>query len=206
MYTNILVALSSTQIAQSEHHIFEMDQAERESFEISRNVFDEAIALAKSSEATLTLLHVVSEQELQEGIAECGNQENFEQECHRRLKLLEEEALAKGINEVNIPDRSAFKFSLATPGEIICDYARRWKNDLIIVGRRERGFHLLGPGRVSAYVIRHAPCTTLIVNTLTSISPEDTISSEDAANSEKAIASDNTSPVIVIHEVIEVER
>jgi len=173
MYTNILVALSSIKIARSEHNLFEMDRAERESFVISRNVLDEAIAFAKSSEATLTLLHVLPEREMQEGITEFGSREKFEQECQRRLKLLEDETTTKGI-DVIIPDRVLFKLVSGNPGEVICEHARRWKNDLIVVGRREKLFHLLGPGSVSNYVIHHAPCTTFVVNPLVSVNPEGT--------------------------------
>jgi len=170
MYTSILAALSSTQISQSEHTVFEMDQAEKEEFVISRNVLDEAISLAKSSGATLTLFHVLSEQEMQEGIKEFDGKEKFEQECLRRLNLLENEAESEGVDTV-IHDQISFKLDSGKPGEMICEHARLWKNDLVIVGRREKHFHLFEPGSVSNYVIYHAPCTTFVVNPLVSISP-----------------------------------
>ncbi|MBI4785303.1 MAG: hypothetical protein HY785_28945 [Oscillatoriophycideae cyanobacterium NC_groundwater_1537_Pr4_S-0.65um_50_18] len=58
MYTNILVALSSTQIAHNDLNIVQLNSVEEESFSISREALDEAIALAKPLNATLTLLHV----------------------------------------------------------------------------------------------------------------------------------------------------
>ncbi|NJN86403.1 MAG: universal stress protein [Leptolyngbyaceae cyanobacterium SL_7_1] len=171
MYTNILVALSSIQIALSDHNIFEPNQTERESFRVSREVLDEAIALAKPFKANLTLLHVLTEKEIQDGIRKFGSKEKFEQECQRRLKLLEDEVRGAGV-EVDF-DQIFPKLVSGKPGEIICNHARLWKNDLIVVGRRERHFHLLGPGGVSGYVIYHAPCTTFVVNSkASSISPE----------------------------------
>lgn len=172
MYTNILVALSSAQIAHSDPNFFELNSAERESFDISREVLDEAIALAKPLNATLSILHVLTEKEIQEGVKEHGSREKFEQEYQRHLKLLEDEVSAEGI-DVCIPQISS-QSRFAKPGEVICEHARVRKNDLIVVGRREHHFSLLGAGSVSHYVIYHAPCTTFVVNRSTSVSTEGT--------------------------------
>lgn len=163
MYSNILAALSSTQIIKAERPVFEGSQDEKESAVVSREVLDEAIALAQGSGATLTLLHVLSEKEIQRGIQEFGNREAFDRECDRRVSALEDEVEKKGVDVIN-PDRAMAKIVSGDPGHVICDHAQRWKVDLIVVGRREKHFHLFHPGSVSKYVVEHAPCTTFVVN------------------------------------------
>ena len=51
------------------------------------------------------------------------------------------------------------------PGREICAAAKQWDADLIVIGRRDRSSleeFLLGS--VSNYVMHHAPCSVLIVN------------------------------------------
>lgn len=47
---------------------------------------------------------------------------------------------------------------------MICELARNWNADLIILGRRGRtGLSELLLGSVSNYVLHHAPCSVLTV-------------------------------------------
>ncbi|WP_390691905.1 universal stress protein [Aetokthonos hydrillicola] len=51
-----------------------------------------------------------------------------------------------------------------TPGKTICDVARTWNADLIIVGRRGySGMREIFLGSVSNYVLHHAPCSVLSI-------------------------------------------
>jgi nucleotide-binding universal stress UspA family protein len=50
------------------------------------------------------------------------------------------------------------------PGSQICNLARSWNADLIIVGRRGRsGLTEMLLGSVSNYVLHHAPCSVMVV-------------------------------------------
>jgi nucleotide-binding universal stress UspA family protein len=50
------------------------------------------------------------------------------------------------------------------PGSLICQTARDWQADLIVLGRRgHRGLSEVLLGSVSNYVIHHAPCSVLVV-------------------------------------------
>lgn len=169
MYTNILVALSSTQIAKSEYPIIQPRSVEQESLDISREVFDEAISLAKSFRANLTLLHTISEREIQKGIREFGSEEKFEQEYQRQLRLLEKEASDEGVDI----DQISFQVISGDPKQRICEHARHWNNDLIVVGRREK-HSPLGMGSVSKHVISNAPCTVFVINPRESITSKGT--------------------------------
>jgi nucleotide-binding universal stress UspA family protein len=50
------------------------------------------------------------------------------------------------------------------PGHRICEFAKNWEADLIILGRRGRsGLSEMMLGSVSNYVLHHATCSVLIV-------------------------------------------
>ncbi|MEH2291517.1 universal stress protein [Nostoc sp.] len=55
-------------------------------------------------------------------------------------------------------------YQTGDPGTNICDLARSWKADLIVLGRRGlKGFAELLAGSVSNHVVHHAPCSVLVV-------------------------------------------
>ncbi|MDY6781700.1 MAG: universal stress protein [Cyanobacteriota bacterium] len=56
------------------------------------------------------------------------------------------------------------KVGFGEPGKVICDLARRWDADLIVLGRRGlTGMMEMLMGSVSSYVVHRAPCTVSIV-------------------------------------------
>ena len=61
-------------------------------------------------------------------------------------------------------DEATVQVDPGAPGQVICDYAKAADVDVIVVGRRAKGWlsHLFDPS-VSEYVIRHAPCPVLVV-------------------------------------------
>lgn len=61
-------------------------------------------------------------------------------------------------------DETTVQVDPGAPGQVICDYAKSADVDVIVVGRRAKGWlsHLFDPS-VSEYVIRHAPCPVLVV-------------------------------------------
>ncbi|WP_199338252.1 universal stress protein [Nostoc sp. FACHB-133] len=55
-------------------------------------------------------------------------------------------------------------YQTGDPGTNICDLARSWGADLIVLGRRGlNGFAELLAGSVSNHVVHHAPCSVLVV-------------------------------------------
>jgi nucleotide-binding universal stress UspA family protein len=57
-----------------------------------------------------------------------------------------------------------FEYRIGVPGKQICDLAKTWGADLIIIGRRGRtGLSELFLGSVSNYVVHQAHCSVLIV-------------------------------------------
>jgi nucleotide-binding universal stress UspA family protein len=140
---------------------------------LSEHVFEEALSLAKSMNGALMLLHVLSPME--EGYPMPiypgpdslypGNEEplqlyaqqwrDFERIGVETLQKLNGKALEAGI-------ASEFSQNVGDPGRVICEIARSWEADLIIMGRRgHSGLSELILGSVSNYVLHHAPCSVL---------------------------------------------
>ena len=144
--------------------------------EISKHVFEEALALAKANGASLLLLHVLSVDEEDYPLvagrnswnydpkAICAAIESFQKHWQKYeqqgLELLRShtaQATAAGV-------KAEFTQNLGGPGACICAVARAWGADLIVVGRRRLSvWRELVPGSVSSYVLHHAPCTVMAV-------------------------------------------
>ena len=141
----------------------------------NRSVFDSALSLAKVSNATLMLLHVMSETEADYPIFPpysyysilCDREyETYKkkiEECQQRsrdfLHNLTKEATATGV-------KTEYAQLNGIPGRDICEIADIWSADLIVVGNRGlKGLKEIYIGSVSNYVTHHAPCSVLIVRT-----------------------------------------
>lgn len=143
----------------------------------SKQVLDQAITLAKLSNASLMLSHTISQ--FSEGypmsVVSAQSRvlpgfdradaiqsffqewETFEQKGLDRLKALTEQVTAQGIS-------TEFTQSVGDPGRAICDLATSWDADLIIMGHRGlKGVKELLMGSISNYVLHHAPCSVLTV-------------------------------------------
>ncbi|WP_421659020.1 universal stress protein [Leptothermofonsia sp. ETS-13] len=140
---------------------------------LSEHVFEEALSLAKTNDAALMLLHVLSPME--EGYpmpvypgpdsVYPGNDEairlyvqlwqDFEQKGIEMLRKFNGKALAAGV-------MTEFSQNVGEPGRVICQLAQSWDADLIVLGRRgHSGLSELILGSVSNYVLHHAPCSVL---------------------------------------------
>jgi nucleotide-binding universal stress UspA family protein len=122
-------------------------------------VFDEAVALAKATGASLRLLYVMP-------ACDAGYAEPYtsRQPNPHRLRSLVDEAIAAGV-------KADFMEHLGNPASDICAIAQRWSADVIVIGRR--GLTRLGElfqGSVSSYVLHHAPCSVLVVQEAKSVS------------------------------------
>lgn len=152
--------------------------------EVGMRVFDEAIDLASSNEASLMLVHVLSPEE--EGYPEISNlyryyfsisdndnlnnfQELWKQFSQKGLECLRsrsEIATAAGVH-------TEYKQIPGSPGKTICETACTWNADLVVIGRRGlSGLRETVMGSVSNYVLHHAPCSVLVVQHQASVSPE----------------------------------
>jgi len=79
------------------------------------------------------------------------------QELNSSLRSMQEYASAQGIE-------ADYEYGIGEPGKLICERARQYETDLIVIGRRgRRGLSEILLGSVSNYVIHHAPCHVLVV-------------------------------------------
>jgi nucleotide-binding universal stress UspA family protein len=142
---------------------------------VSQRVFDEALNLAKANQADLMLVHVLSPDE--EGCPDVSSVywhyysisdnaslnnfqelwEQFSQKGLERLRSRSETATAAGVHTES-------KQVAGSPGKAICETACTWDADLIVIGRRGlSGVSEAVMGSVSNYVIHHAHCSVLTV-------------------------------------------
>lgn len=164
MYTRILVALDRSPM--------------------SEQVFQQAIDIAKATNANVMLLHILSPEEegspdttfmredyypgLSSEIAQLYRQQwqKFEEQGIEMLRDRSEQASRVGV-------KAEFEQVFGTPSRAICDYAREWKADLIILGRRgHSGLKELFLGSVSNYVLHHAPASVLTIQYVHQESPQ----------------------------------
>lgn len=143
---------------------------------LSGLVFQQALDLAKTNGASLMLVHILSSAE--EGYpvptipdryaGELGNSmtlylhqwEVYQKEGLDFLQSHAAEAINRGINTEYIQGQG-------NPAEEICQFARIWEADLIILGRHGRsGLTELLLGSVSNHVVHHAPCSVLTIHPL----------------------------------------
>ena len=141
----------------------------------SEQVFNEAVSLAKATDANLMLLHVLSALDeeyidplfLQPTILYPeyqGNSSKYRKGWDKLksdrlnwLRLLCDKATQLGV-------KTEFSQNMGEPCQMICDMARNWDADVIIIGRRgRRGISELLMGSVSNYVLHHAHCSVLVV-------------------------------------------
>ncbi len=156
---------------------------------MGRRVFDEALLLAKLTNAHLMLLHVLSPYE--EGYPDLGTLssavyypgmhdnsvkqyieqwESYKEQGLDQLRSYTEEATTLGL-------KAEFTQLPGSPGYVICDLARTWAVDLIIMGRRGlSGLRETLLGSTSNYVTHHAYCSVLTVHS--QVSADEALSQE----------------------------
>lgn len=141
----------------------------------SEIVFYNALSLAKKTGAKLMLLHVLSAEEeaypqfptysyypmLDRPVAEAYHHqlEAYEKQGLEMLRSRTDEATKQGV-------KTEFTQLSGDPGNMICELAKNWEADLIMVGNRGlRGLKEVILGSVSNYVTHHANCSVLVVKT-----------------------------------------
>ncbi|WP_299492823.1 universal stress protein [Acaryochloris sp. IP29b_bin.137] len=146
--------------------------------DFSQQTFMQSVVLAKATHAKLMLFHVISSTEegypvlpLIPDILEdydlsqtevttsyLKDLDVFKANSLELLRSRSNQAKEQGISVV-------YQQSIGDPGREICEIARQWNADTIIIGRRSRNLlSKLLLGSVSNYVTHHAPCSVLIVH------------------------------------------
>ncbi len=143
--------------------------------DVSQQVFAKALSLAKLGHSHLLLVHVQHpfEEQLPNPVfpyestypgasaeAFTLHLQEWQQSGERGwefLQVMADQAIAAGV-DVQLNQ------ALGDPGQAICELAKTWQANLIIVGRRGRSAinEWIG-GSVSNYVLHHAPCSVLTV-------------------------------------------
>lgn len=141
-------------------------------------LFKEAATLAQVTGATLMLLSVITP-EGKEGLKMPASSglvpytpsvsEAIWEVYHKHLQAYEEQGLEQlrsfSKEAASLGLQAEFNQSFGSPGRVICDLARTWKADLIMVGSHQRtGVSEWVMGSVSNYVLHHAPCSVLVIN------------------------------------------
>ncbi|MEL7078912.1 MAG: universal stress protein [Cyanobacteria bacterium J06582_2] len=150
----------------------------------SKQVFEKALSIAKADGANLILLHVLSMDEggspsmsrylvqhknrcihvdprIMRQANEVDNREwsEFKQKGIELLRSYSKKAIAAGI-------QTEFTQITGQPSSTICEFARSCHADVIAIGRRgHSGLQEMFLGSVSNYVVHHAPCSILLVQT-----------------------------------------
>ncbi|MEM6522014.1 MAG: universal stress protein [Cyanobacteria bacterium P01_C01_bin.70] len=134
----------------------------------SNDVFKQAITLAQALHAQLNLINVSTPREdISFSFSPYSDQdwrlyaETYREGKMASFKLLErlaEQAKATGIE-------AECAQAIGSPGPAICQLAKSWGADLLMVGSHgRRGFSEMLLGSVSNYVVHHATCSVMVVH------------------------------------------
>jgi nucleotide-binding universal stress UspA family protein len=152
-------------------------------------VFQDALTLAKSNHAALLLFHVLSTNERDRSpmtalipYTYSATREELVRQYQEQRKQAEQRGLAELHSLAETAQASGiqvrYRQMVGDPSHLICQQAERWGADLLVVGRRGySGLSEWWQGSVSNYVLHHATCTVLVVQ---SHCPTETARSQEA--------------------------
>jgi nucleotide-binding universal stress UspA family protein len=164
--------------------------------EVGQKVFDQAFNLAKLTQASLMLLHVLSPEE--DGSPYVPVVSNFDyypglntqsfelyQKQWETFKTQGIQMLQSFCAQANTAGiTTEFTQNVGNPGRVICDLARSYDADLIVMGRRGRsGLTELFLGSVSNYVLHHAHCSVHIVHLSVTTKKDELVKETTSASS-----------------------
>jgi nucleotide-binding universal stress UspA family protein len=141
--------------------------------EASKQVFSQALSLAKMTQASLMLLHVLSPDEESYPIMPKlsyypGGYDDVQQVYLKEWEVYEKRSMellrSLATEATNAHINHEFTQLQGSAGRRICELANTWEADLIVVGRRGRsGLGEFFLGSVSTYVTHNARCSVLVV-------------------------------------------
>lgn len=140
-------------------------------------LFEEALQIAKANRSRIMVFHCLREpvSGMPDFLAYAGMGAYsgiYKQEIVELEEQLVKEATEEMLAWLNSFVRKAeeagidaeYDYVVGEPGKQICAFAKDWDADLIIVGRRGRvGLSELILGSVSNYVVHHAHCSVMII-------------------------------------------
>jgi nucleotide-binding universal stress UspA family protein len=163
---------------------------------MGKRVFQEALFLATATGANLQLLHVLSpNEEGSPGLPIFQSLDYYPTGSDSSLEIYQQEWEAyerKGLEFLRSREAEANAAGVniqgtqvsGSPEHSICNLARTWDADLIVLGNRGRkGWSELFLGSVSNYVVHHAPCSVFVVRFPISMGSETTESTQTEATS-----------------------
>lgn len=144
--------------------------------ELSKSVFTHSLEMALAQGASLMLFHCLTHENLGEpmvampvdlGMSAAAVDYTFQTQYRHMETQIEgaramlghycDTAISQGVP-------AEFDFKIGEAGESLCQLAKSWGADLIVVGRRGRtGLAEAILGSVSNYVTHHAPCSVLVI-------------------------------------------
>jgi nucleotide-binding universal stress UspA family protein len=139
-------------------------------------VFEQALALAQATGAGMMLFHVLSNED--EGSPQMPTLTMREfypldgqlfEAYQKQWQIYQENGLAmlrsytEQATATGVP--TEFTQNSGSPGRAVCQMAKTWGADLIVMGHHGRsGLNELLLGSVSNYVMHHAPCSVLKIH------------------------------------------
>ncbi|MBD2183777.1 universal stress protein [Planktothrix sp. FACHB-1355] len=146
---------------------------------LGRAVFDRALELAQATGASLRLLHCMTNDTIAEPIGpipvEMGFYPEFAGYSYRAQPQLTEKRLEEAQIMLQNFCQTAqkqgvtadFDCQIGEASQSICKAAQNWGADLLVLGRRGRtGLTEALMGSVSNYVMHHAPCSVLVIQSV----------------------------------------
>lgn len=139
-------------------------------------VFSQALNLAELNKAKLMLLHCIKSEIIGESTItmplDMGLYSPIVNTAYENQNIIMqqrlEEAKAMLLSYCKIAAsrgiKTEFDYKISDPGQCLCQVARAWGADLIVLGRRgHKGLTEVFLGSVSNYVLHHAHCSVLVV-------------------------------------------
>lgn len=142
---------------------------------LSQSVFDHALDLARHNEAKLMLFHCMTADVItlmppmpgEMGISPEIMHQSYQVESLRlsqQTRQVQDMLLRYCQMAHQAGICAASEYRIVEPGEGLCQAARQWGADLIVMGRRGRsGFTEALLGSVSNHVMHRAPCAVLVL-------------------------------------------
>ena len=147
-------------------------------------VFNAALELGRSNQAVLRLVHCIANEIVPTPMSNMPFEtttspslllDNYQtQQTLIEGRIEEAQAVLKGYCEEALLQNVATEsdYQIGEAGHQLCDAAKDWGADLIVVGRRGRtGLAEALLGSVSNYVVHHAPCSVLVIQEVEPVSP-----------------------------------
>ncbi len=144
--------------------------------DLCRSVFERALELAQACKSQIFLLHCLHNEigidsalsPISVGMSDLGAYPRILDNSVWEVQTLRQQAIALLQNYSQTASGLGivveFDYKIGEPGHCICQAAQDWQANLIIVGRRGlKGFSEAVLGSISNYVVHHAPCAVLVI-------------------------------------------